>query len=98
HPDFGLLGPDDFISLAEETGLIVPLGRWVLVEACRQAVAWQQANSGRDLVVSVNLAVRQVRGPTIVREVSRILDETGLEPSALQLELTESAVLGDARE
>jgi diguanylate cyclase (GGDEF)-like protein/PAS domain S-box-containing protein len=98
HPDFGLLGPDQFIGLAEETGLIVPLGRWVLVEACRQAAEWREANPGRELISSVNLAVRQVRDPAIVREVTKVLEETGLEPSALQLELTESAVMNTAGE
>jgi diguanylate cyclase (GGDEF)-like protein/PAS domain S-box-containing protein len=94
HPDFGPLGPNQFIALAEETGLIVPLGRWVLAEACRQAVAWRAAHPQLNLISSVNLAVRQVRDPAIVDQVGSILEETGLDPGALQLELTESAVLG----
>jgi diguanylate cyclase (GGDEF)-like protein/PAS domain S-box-containing protein len=94
HPQFGLLGPDNFIGLAEETGLIVPLGRWVLIEACRQAAAWRRAHPDRDLLSSVNLAVRQIRDPGIVDQVISILDETGLDPTGLQLELTESAVMG----
>lgn len=98
HPHFGLLGPDNFIGLAEETGLIVPLGRWVLTQACRQAVAWRQAHPDRELISSVNLAVRQVRDPGIVDQVSMILRDTGLDPGALQLELTESAVMGTAGE
>jgi diguanylate cyclase (GGDEF)-like protein/PAS domain S-box-containing protein len=98
HPHFGLLGPDNFIGLAEETGLIVPLGRWVLTEACRQAARWRKAHPDRELISSVNIAVRQVRDPGIVQQVSEILDETGLDPSALQLELTESDVMGSAGE
>jgi diguanylate cyclase (GGDEF)-like protein/PAS domain S-box-containing protein len=98
HPQFGPLGPDQFIDLAEETGLIVPLGRWVLTEACRQGVAWRLAHPDRELISSVNLAVRQVRDPGIVDQVRAILAETGLEPGALQLELTESAVMGPTGE
>jgi diguanylate cyclase (GGDEF)-like protein/PAS domain S-box-containing protein len=98
HPHFGLLGPDNFIGLAEETGLIVPLGQWVLTQACQQAVAWRKAHPDRELISSVNVAVRQVRDPQIVRQVSTILNETGLDPGGLQLELTESAVMGSAGE
>ncbi|WP_338090661.1 putative bifunctional diguanylate cyclase/phosphodiesterase [Planosporangium thailandense] len=94
HPTLGLLGPDRFIELSEETGLIVPLGQWVLGEACRQAAAWQRQYPQVDLVTSVNLAVRQVQDPNIVAAVNAILEETGLDPSSLQLELTESAVMG----
>jgi diguanylate cyclase (GGDEF)-like protein/PAS domain S-box-containing protein len=96
HPKLGLLGPDRFIEMTEETGLIVPLGQWVLTEACRQAAAWRAEYPDLDLVISVNLAVRQVRDPAIVEEVSAILAETGLDPGSLQLELTESAVMGTA--
>jgi diguanylate cyclase (GGDEF)-like protein/PAS domain S-box-containing protein len=96
HPKLGLLGPDRFIEMTEETGLIVPLGQWVLTEACRQAAAWRAEYPDFDLVTSVNLAVRQVRDPAIVEEVSAILAETGLDPGSLQLELTESAVMGPA--
>jgi EAL domain-containing protein (putative c-di-GMP-specific phosphodiesterase class I) len=98
HPRFGVLNPDAFIGLAEETGLIVPLGRWVLAEACRQARRWQDAFPEADLFVSVNLAVRQSRDPGLVPDVARILAETGLDPSRLQLELTESAIMGTADE
>jgi len=94
HPTLGLLGPDRFIEMTEETGLIVPLGQWVLAEACRQAAEWHRRYPERTLVTSVNLAVRQVRDPAIVDEVSTILEETGLDPGSLQLELTESAVMG----
>jgi diguanylate cyclase (GGDEF)-like protein/PAS domain S-box-containing protein len=98
HPSQGRLAPDSFIGLAEETGLIVPLGAWVLREACEQARRWQVENSGDEIYMSVNLAARQAHSPGIVDEVARILDETGLKPELLQLELTESAVMGTAKE
>ncbi|HWM59985.1 MAG TPA: EAL domain-containing protein [Pseudonocardia sp.] len=87
------LGPDRFIPLAEETGLIVPLGRWVLTEACRQAAEWQRTVPGVDLVLSVNLAARQVREPGMVSDVATVLAETGWPAHALQLELTESDLM-----
>jgi EAL domain-containing protein (putative c-di-GMP-specific phosphodiesterase class I) len=98
HPTYGRLSPDRFISLAEETGLIVPLGRWVLREACREARRWQDMSPDRRFFVSVNLAVRQSRDPALVSDVTAILEETGLEPGRLQLELTESAIMGTADE
>ncbi|GAA2815066.1 cyclic Di-GMP phosphodiesterase RmdA [Saccharopolyspora taberi] len=98
HPELGRLGPDRFIGLAEETGLIVPLGRWVLRQACRQARQWQDEFGDAAPFVSVNLAVRQSRDPNLVDDVAAILAETGLEPSRLQLELTESAIMGTADE
>lgn len=98
HPDLGRLGPDRFIALAEETGLIVPLGRWVLRQACRQAKQWHEEFGEPAPFVSVNLAVRQSRDPNLVSDVQSILRETGLEPCRLQLELTESAVMGTADE
>ncbi|WP_456241635.1 putative bifunctional diguanylate cyclase/phosphodiesterase [Actinopolyspora lacussalsi] len=98
HPELGRLGPDRFIGLAEETGMIVPLGRWVLRKACEQARAWQD-EFGRDApFMSVNLAVRQSRDPNLVSDVTEILDRTGLDPAKLQLELTESAIMGTADE
>ncbi|HEY8372103.1 MAG TPA: EAL domain-containing protein [Pseudonocardiaceae bacterium] len=98
HPEFGLLSPDRFIGLAEETGQIVPLGRWVLREACRQARRWQDEFGERAPFVSVNLAARQSRDPCLVSDVVRILEETGVSPDRLQLELTESAVMSTADE
>ncbi|KAA5829270.1 putative bifunctional diguanylate cyclase/phosphodiesterase [Saccharopolyspora hirsuta] len=98
HPELGRLGPDRFIGLAEETGLIVSLGRWVLRQACRQAKLWQDRFGSAAPFVSVNLAVRQSRDPDLVDDVAAILAETGLEPSRLQLELTESAIMGTADE
>ena len=95
HPEWGLVRPARFIPLAEETGLIVQIGEWVLHEACRQNRAWQ--NEGLDPgVVSVNLSARQFRQEGLVRMVSRILADTGLEPSALEMELTESMVMHNA--
>ncbi|MFI9718110.1 putative bifunctional diguanylate cyclase/phosphodiesterase [Streptomyces sp. NPDC052396] len=96
HPRFGTLAPNRFIGLAEETGAIVPLGRWVLRTACHQARRWQLARPARPLVVSVNVAVRQVWDSDLVADVAAILAETGLPPRLLQLELTESAVMGSS--
>ncbi|BBA97577.1 putative sensory box/GGDEF family protein [Actinacidiphila reveromycinica] len=96
HPHFGRLGPGRFIGLAEEDGSIVQLGRWVLAESCRQAAAWQRERPDTPLVVSVNVAVRQVWDSDLVADVAAILHETGLPPQLLQLELTESAVMGSA--
>jgi diguanylate cyclase (GGDEF)-like protein/PAS domain S-box-containing protein len=92
------LGPDVFIPVAEETGLIVPLGRWVLAEACRQGVRWRAEHPGTELFVSVNLAARQVREPGIVDDVAQILAETGWPAHGLQLELTESDLMGTTGE
>jgi EAL domain-containing protein (putative c-di-GMP-specific phosphodiesterase class I) len=92
------LGPDRFIPLAEETGLIVQLGRWVLVESCRQAARWRQAVPDLELFVSVNLAARQVREPGMVADVASILAETGWPAHALQMELTESDLMGTTGE
>ena len=91
HPELGLIAPGRFIPLAEETGLIVPLGEWVLRTACRQAAEW--AREGRHLRQSVNLSARQLAEPDLVRRVRAALDETGLDPRLLDLELTESALV-----
>ncbi|MGW5861986.1 putative bifunctional diguanylate cyclase/phosphodiesterase [Streptomyces sp. NPDC055239] len=97
HPQFGLLTPNRFIGLAEEDGSIVQLGRWVLRTACRQARQWQLDHPERPPVfMSVNVAVRQVWDSDLVTDVAEILAETGLAPELLQLELTESAVMGSA--
>ncbi|WP_344750420.1 bifunctional diguanylate cyclase/phosphodiesterase, partial [Micromonospora olivasterospora] len=92
HPELGELRPDSFIGLAEETGLIVPLGGWVLAEACREAQTWASAGSAAPFV-SVNLAVRQVHRPGLVQEVRGVLERTGLPPGRLQLEITESTMM-----
>jgi diguanylate cyclase (GGDEF)-like protein len=96
HPERGLVEPVDFIGLAEETGLILPLGLWVLRMACRQAQSWRAQNDGRPLLLSVNLSPMQVRQPDLVAEVAAILAETGLPADALCLEITESVLLEDA--
>ena len=97
HPRFGSLPPNRFIGIAEEDGSIVELGRWVLRTACRQARQWQKDHPReRPIFVSVNVAVRQVWDSDLVADVAGILAETGLAPHLLQLELTESAVMGSA--
>ncbi|MET8175845.1 putative bifunctional diguanylate cyclase/phosphodiesterase [Streptomyces clavifer] len=97
HPQFGTLPPSRFVPIAEEDGTIVQLGRWVLRTACRQARRWQLDHpDGQPLFISVNVAVRQVRDSDLTADVAEILAETGLEPSLLQLELTESAVMGSS--
>jgi len=91
HPELGLVAPGRFIPLAEETGLIVPIGEWVLHTACRQAALW--AREGRNLRQSVNLSARQLAEPGLVKMVEAVLRETGLDPRLLDLELTESALV-----
>ena len=91
HPAWGMVSPGRFIPLAEETGLIVPLGDWVLREACRQAAVW--AREGRPLRVSVNLSARQLAERGLVPSVRAALDAVGLDPVWLDLELTESALI-----
>jgi diguanylate cyclase (GGDEF)-like protein/PAS domain S-box-containing protein len=95
HPVHGVLGPDQFIPLAEHTGQIVPLGRWVLEQAALQAHDWQRRqDGGRAPRVNVNLSPIQLHHPGLVVEVARVLDETGLAPESLCLEVTESALIG----
>jgi EAL domain-containing protein (putative c-di-GMP-specific phosphodiesterase class I) len=92
HPDWGLVRPARFIPIAEETGLIVQLGEWVIYEAARQTRAWLDAGL-KPGVVSVNLSARQFRAESLVRAVSRILQETEVDPTQLEIELTESMVM-----
>ena len=96
HPQRGLLFPADFVGLSEETGLIVPLGRWVLHEACRQTRQWQLAAPATKLAISVNLSARQLQQPGLVDEIGEVLRETRLDPGALRLEITETVVMHDA--
>ena len=96
HPQRGLLSPGDFIALSEETGLIVPLGRWVLHEASRQTRQWQLAAPGIRLGISVNLSGRQLQQPGLVEEIGAVLRDTRLDPSSLRLEITETVVMHDA--
>jgi EAL domain-containing protein (putative c-di-GMP-specific phosphodiesterase class I) len=96
HPERGLTDPEEFIPLAEETALINPLGHWVLQEACRQAREWQDRYPhAAYLTMSVNLSGKQFQQPNLVEDLERILQETGLNPQSLQLEITESVVTDD---
>jgi diguanylate cyclase (GGDEF)-like protein/PAS domain S-box-containing protein len=96
HPERGLVPPMDFIPLAEQTGLIVPIGRFVLREACRQMREWQAAHpSEPPMTVSVNLSARELDEPSLVDAVRDVLAETGLDPAHLVLEITESLLLVD---
>jgi diguanylate cyclase (GGDEF)-like protein/PAS domain S-box-containing protein len=94
HPQRGLVGPDDFVGLAEETGLVVPIGSWALEEACRQAAMWHTA--GSDLSISVNLSPRQLAEPGLPDDVARVLHATGINPESLWLEITENTLMRDA--
>ena len=95
HPQRGIVAPGEFIPLAEESGLIVPIGRWVLSEACGQAAAWAQA--GLRIGVSVNVSARQVGQHGFTADVQRALQESAIEPSCLTLEITETAIMRNAR-
>ncbi len=97
HPDLGIVPPDHFIPIAEETGLIVPMGEWVLRTACQQAVTWQQEGHP-PLRIAVNVSARQFRQKNLGMRIEGILAETGLDPSLLELELTESAVMENPEE
>jgi diguanylate cyclase (GGDEF)-like protein len=94
HPELGLLEPARFISVAEDTGLIVPVGEWALEEACRQNEAWRQAGFA-PLIVAVNLSARQFQHQRIEDVTARILRSTGLDPALLELEVTESLAMQD---
>lgn len=91
-PDIGNISPELFIPLAEETGFIIPLGEWVLRTACQQAVAWQRSGAP-PIRMAVNLSIRQFRQKHITETIAKILTETGLQPSLLELELTESCFI-----
>lgn len=94
-PEWGLIWPSEFIPLAEETGLIVPLGQWVIREACLQAKEWHAAMRGRPFHLAVNLSVRQFASSNLLEFVRGALQESGLDPGVLQLEITESLVMYD---
>ena len=97
HPQRGLVPPDQFIPLAEETGLIAPLGEWVLREACRQQVEWRAAGLP-NLVIAVNISALQFRKRDFVSMVARMLTETGADPACIELEITESALMEPSAE
>jgi EAL domain-containing protein (putative c-di-GMP-specific phosphodiesterase class I) len=94
HPERGFISPMDFIPVAEETGMIIPIGQWVLAEACRQTCEWQKLSpADPPLSISVNLSARQFAQPDLVEQVRQVLEETGLDPRCLKLEITESVVM-----
>jgi diguanylate cyclase (GGDEF)-like protein/PAS domain S-box-containing protein len=95
HPTRGLVSPLDFINVAEESGLIVPVGRWVLTEACRQVARWQR-ETGLPLRLSVNISARQLAAPRLAEHVAKTLRATGIKPRDLVLEITESMLVDDA--
>lgn len=95
HPTLGLVPPDEFIPLAEQTGLILPLGSWVLGTACSQLVPWSLQPGMADLTVSVNVSVHQFRQPDFVQQVQSVIDRTGVRAQQLKLELTESSLVHD---
>lgn len=92
HPKHGLISPLEFVSIAEETGLIIPIGKWVIEEACRQISVWQR-EVDQTLSVSVNLSAKQLMHPSLTSQVQEILQEYGLDPRQLNLEVTESTVM-----
>ncbi len=94
HPTRGVVAPDEFVPMLEETGMIIEVGRWVLNEACRQAVAWYQR--GHQLTMSVNVSMRQLETPSLLDHVREALTASGLAPSALVIEITETALMRDA--
>ena len=98
HPEKGMISPGDFIPVAEETGLILPLGYWVLETACHQLVAWSDNLIMQRLVMSVNVSARQFRHPAFLDEVVKTLATTGADPHRLKLEITESVLLDNLEE
>jgi diguanylate cyclase (GGDEF)-like protein len=96
HPERGIVSPTEFIPLAEETGLIVPIGEWVLRTACAQAMAWQKLTR-RSLRMAVNLSAKQFKDENLAQIVMSALHDTGLDPKMLELELTEGTLMDDAR-
>ena len=97
QPDLGMIGPAKFIPLAEETGLIVQIGEWIVRTACRQCKAWQDAGLPA-VTMAVNISARQFREKDLLQAVTKILAETGLAPAQLELEVTESVIMQDAQQ
>lgn len=98
HPIEGVIAPAEFIPLAEETGLILAIGHWVLESACKQLVAWSQQSTMAHLSLAVNVSVRQFRLPDFVEQVLTLIENVGADPSKLKLELTESMLLDDVED
>jgi diguanylate cyclase (GGDEF)-like protein/PAS domain S-box-containing protein len=98
HPRRGIVSPGEFIPLAEETGLVVPIGHFVLNEACSQMALWREKlDGGADLSISVNISGRQLSSPTLLDDIKNILTDTGMDPAFLKLELTESTLIDDPK-
>ena len=95
HPSLGIVSPLDFIPLAEDSGLIIPIGHWVIQTACNQLREWQKHPKTKGLTVAVNISPRQFFQPNFVGEILDALGETGIDPSLLKLELTEGLILDD---
>ncbi|GAA4263657.1 putative bifunctional diguanylate cyclase/phosphodiesterase [Dactylosporangium darangshiense] len=93
HPELGTVSPNTFIPVAEQSGMILPLGRWVLRESCLAAAAWQRSHPGERLLISVNVSPRQCTDPRLLDDVRAALADSGLEPGNLQLELTETVLM-----
>ena len=98
HPEHALISPLDFIPLAEDTGLILPLGRWVLETACKQLAAWAEHADHQHLTMAVNVSARQFHHADFVEQVLTVLQETGANPRRLKLELTESLLITNIEE
>jgi EAL domain-containing protein (putative c-di-GMP-specific phosphodiesterase class I) len=97
HPENGLVLPSDFIPLAEETGLIIPIGRWVLEESCRQIKVWEsELFASSSLSISVNLSAKQLMNSEVIQCIKEIMKKTGIKPHTLKLEITESMIMDNA--
>jgi diguanylate cyclase (GGDEF)-like protein len=97
HPERGLVSPAEFVPVAEDTGLIVPIGRWVVREACRRVKAWNDVPALRGMRIAVNVSARQFRDPRFLQDVQQILDETGIDPRAIEIEITEGTLMNDTK-
>jgi EAL domain-containing protein (putative c-di-GMP-specific phosphodiesterase class I) len=98
HPERGMVLPFHFISLAEEIGLILPIGKWVIETACAQLKVWQQSIFTKDIVLSINVSAKQLRQPDFIEQIQDAVNRHGINPSLLKLELTESLLLEDVEE